>query len=814
MRGASIFLVSSSILVVLLVQSVPPAHAAWPHDPYVNLPLCTATSEQKPPVIASDAAGRATVVWLDFRVGEGEIYAQRVDASGAVHWAADGVGLCAAAGGQSYPAIALDGEGGALVAWMDERINLGNADIYAQRVDASGTVRWAADGVPICTAAHTQWTPIVVPDGSGGAIVAWPDGRVGDGSYDLYAQRVDASGAVLWTSNGVALCTAANNQEVPVIASDGAGGAIVVWQDSRGGSADIYAQRIDAAGTVRWAANGVALSAATNAQTYPAVVADGAGGAIIAWQDYRGGSAYDIYAQRVNAAGITQWTANGLALCTAASSQLSPTLVADGVGGATVAWSDSRGGAGSDVYAQRVRATGVVAWTANGVAVCTAAGNQDYPKIVTDDATPEGTASGVIVAWTDARNGNDDLYAQRVNGDGFVQWSANGIALSVAAGLQSDPAIAPDGAGGAIVTWNDQRGGHGDIYAQRIEHFGYLGSPEPVIATVADVPNDQGGLVNVSWYASWLDPAFDANLAAYDVLRAVPLGYANAAVMRGARRFSLGERVVSPSAGDILAQPLGAQTYFWEYLGSVSPLHYVAGYGYVAPTTGDSLASSNPLTAFMVVGRNSAGTMYWASAPASGYSTDDLAPAMPEAFTGEYAAGTAVLHWQANGEADLAGYRLYRVPTPDFEPGPEYLVAEQTATDYVDAAGTRYYYKLCAVDVHGNQSGYAILLPAGTVGVDAPAPATLSLALGSANPGRGGAVLRWALPTEGAVRLVVHDVAGRAVRELAVGRQAAGEYRTQWDGRDAAGVPVAAGLYLARLEAAGRRLSVRIVLTR
>jgi hypothetical protein len=52
--------------------------------------------------------------------------------------------------------------------------------------------------------------------------------------------------------------------------------------------------------------------------------------------------------------------------------------------------------------------------------------------------------------------------------------------------------IVTDGTGGALITWYDYRAGNYDIYA-RVARFGYLGTPEPVIASVKDVPNDQGG---------------------------------------------------------------------------------------------------------------------------------------------------------------------------------------------------------------------------------------------------------------------------------------------------------------------------------
>jgi len=81
-------------------------------------------------------------------------------------------------------------------------------------------------------------------------------------------------------------------------------------------------------------------------------VSDGASGAIVAWY---GAPGSDIFAQRVNGAGVPQWAANGVTLCSAANSQLSPVLVSDGGGGAIATWFDLRSGTNYDIYAQRVK---------------------------------------------------------------------------------------------------------------------------------------------------------------------------------------------------------------------------------------------------------------------------------------------------------------------------------------------------------------------------------------------------------------------------------------------------------------------------
>jgi len=94
-------------------------------------------------------------------------------------------------------------------------------------------------------------SPRIVGDGAGGAIVAWKDLRNGS-DFDIYAQHVQAGGAIdpAWPADGRALCTAIDDQDGQVIASDGAGGAVVAWFDGRGESLDIYASRVSSSGAL------------------------------------------------------------------------------------------------------------------------------------------------------------------------------------------------------------------------------------------------------------------------------------------------------------------------------------------------------------------------------------------------------------------------------------------------------------------------------------------------------------------------------------------------------------------------------------
>jgi pectin methylesterase-like acyl-CoA thioesterase len=83
------------------------------------------------------------------------------------------------------------------------------------------------------------------------------------------------------------------------------------------------------------------------------------------------------------------------------------------------------------------------------------------------------------------------------------------------------------------------------------------------------------------------------------------------------------------------------------------------------------------------------------------------------------------------------------------------------------------------------------------------------------NPFRASTRIRFGLPEAGRVTLRVYDVAGRVVCDLVAGaRLDAGVHEVAWDGRDADGVRVRAGIYFYRLAVDGRAQVRRMVVVR
>lgn len=431
----------------------------WSSNPSTNTTTSNSINNQQDLRIVTDTKAGAIISWVDYRnnVSSADIYIQRMNAAGYPVWTANGVAVCTDPNNQTAVAMVEAGDGSAIMTWQDWRN--GNKDIYAQKVDSSGNLLWTSNGVPVSVKTFNQSNPKVIDDGAGGAIIVWEDSI--NGSWDIYAQRISNTGATMWVTGGLVICNAANSQINPKLRADGLSGAIITWQDKRTGvDYDLYAQRINGTGIVQWAANGVVVCNLTGNQTNPKLESDGQNGAIIAWQDKRNGVDYDIYAQRLNGSGVAQWSANGVVICNATGSQSAIDITTDMANGAIISWKDVRSGLFS-VYASLVTATGAVQWTPNGVLL--APGSN--PNVVSDES------GGAIITWQDSTTtgGSFDVFSQRLNATGVKLWTASGVPISNATGGQTSAKNVSTGNGGSIYAWQDKRSGVDlDIYSHRL----------------------------------------------------------------------------------------------------------------------------------------------------------------------------------------------------------------------------------------------------------------------------------------------------------------------------------------------------------
>jgi len=488
-----------AMVLVLSAVSAPPAAADWPPT---GRQISNAPGDETSPKLTTDGGSGAIIVWQDSRSSKVNIFARRVLASGIPDpaWPAEGLAVLAdsaalstATAGQTLPRIVSDGSGGAIVVWQDFRSSVTGSDIYAQHLLPSGVVdpTWPPNGRALCTATGGQGFHSAVEDGAGGAIVTWSDLRISS-NFDVFAQHVFASGAIdpRWPVNGVNLSEAPGDQAISDITFDGSGGAIVSWTAFQPGGSNVFAQHVTNSGSLdpAWPSGGRALSLAIRDQRNVRIVSDRAHGAIAVWEDLRD-LAPRVYALRLLSSGqiAPGWPADGLIMTNAGGvGQNQPVLASDGGNGAIVVWEDFRSGTGN-TFAQHLLGTGAIDanWPADGRQLSQSLANEQTPSIVGDGA------GGAIVAWDESHF----IMTHHVLATGGLDpaFPMNGRILRNVDTIQAEPAIIAAGPGNGIVAFTDTPGIFSDVYAMIVTTSGALdappGTPPAHLVFAAPTPN-------------------------------------------------------------------------------------------------------------------------------------------------------------------------------------------------------------------------------------------------------------------------------------------------------------------------------------
>ncbi len=429
-----------------------------------EIPVTTAKDGQFLPWVVDDGDGGVIVMWEDYRTGKDwDVYAQRVDNSGTTRWKENGIAICTADRNQRRLRMVRHDQH-AIVVWNDRRVR-SNWDIYAQAVNLEGDVLWQTDGIPVCVNSADQSTQAILSDGEGGAICVWEDERRSSEFQDLYIQRINAKGEPMWAPNGIPVFPSESLQSDPILLADGLGGFYVIWWDVIGYDAwHIMAYRLSFDAKPLWEAPRL-ISPAEGMQGEPRVIADGEGGFIVLWQVYENFINDQLYAQRIAPDGRKLWEDAGVPICTAQGIQKHASVVNDGEGGFIVVWRDERD-VYSDLYMQRIRADGTPVWEQDGIPLCTAGGHQDRPFIV---RTAENLFS---VVWLDYREdfgeeSSDAIYRQHIDLEGNLLSEENGVIISASEGKHYPPFVVTLGAGKWIVVWSNTEQDNGDIYLEQ-----------------------------------------------------------------------------------------------------------------------------------------------------------------------------------------------------------------------------------------------------------------------------------------------------------------------------------------------------------
>jgi len=443
----------------------------WVSDPSINLPICTVAETQREARICNDGAGNIFIFWRDYRneptLFGGDIFAQKLDMSGVPLWGSNGNSIISGFGGQFDLKVISDGEQGAYLVWRTSPNSFQDYSLHAQRINNDGNKLWGSSNVTIQSGLGTTLWQFIVMNENGDLLITWPLDLAAPNSMDIYAQKVDKDGNIKWGSNGLPVClTTGLSLLGSKIISDGNGGAFVCWSDNRSGGSnmDIYAQRVSSSGTPLWPANGIPICTKAESQNTIGIISDQNDGAIIFWEDIQG-STYNICAQRIDSTGNKLWETDGRILYSTTNPFSQIEFVLDIYEEIYFLWSDSEG----NIYAQKYDYEGNPVWT-NPVTICATQSSVAYL------AAAKSNINGIVIVWLDNRNVNYDVFSQWISSSGTVMWDNNGVAVCNESHEQADYSVISDNLGGVAVAWADKRNGNFDIYAQNIDSRGKLGT--------------------------------------------------------------------------------------------------------------------------------------------------------------------------------------------------------------------------------------------------------------------------------------------------------------------------------------------------
>jgi hypothetical protein len=277
----------------------------------------------------------------------------------------------------------------------------------------------------------------------------------------------------------------------------------------------------------------------------------------------------------------------------------------------------------------------------------------------------------------------------------------------------------------------------------------------------------------------------------------------------GSTRITLGNPRVLRK-GSLLGAP-----YYWDLMHTV-PAYQIEGYSKAVPTLFDSTSTSGQYSYFQVIAHTNNPSVFYTSEPDSAYSVDNIAPAAPASLIAMQPAAQGVeLTWDPNTEPDLSHYIVYRGTDAGFVPGSGNQLTTTLLTTQADGSWTwdsGYWYKVSAVDIHENESFFAVVGPGLVTATGEAAPGMTHLEQNIPNPFNPTTSIGFTLVEASDVSLVVYDSSGRLVRTLVDGRRDAKQHNVLWDGRNDAGALIATGVYFYRLTAPGFSQTRKMVL--
>lgn len=459
-------------------------------------------TEQKNNQLVKTTDNNYVIAWINNETDDTyALFAEKLTITGTRLWNPDNPGYGKLLSSEDNADVGRDGFkiaadndpsniGGFLAEWYADPSGTEGIRVGKFNSDGDMVTGWAAGGSLIYEMSGTEPAGII-SDSSGNIYTAFIKLDSPKVLYLAKINNADGNISGSWNSGSpVEVETGLNfNSMIRLVFSSG--GSIIIAHENGDG---LYIfNRYATDGTTVWE-----MPASINNYSFQHefdMVSDGENGLIIIYQT-ENERLTDLEAQRITSAGLPAWNENGILIHSGTDYKVSPKIISDTAtapNGAVMVWADDRSGT-FDIYAQRINADGITQWTTDGVAVSDTGDYLDQ----TNPAITENGIHGAIIAFTGASLTDNYLQikSQNLNNFGEAVWTANGVTVENTDRYETNLNIAGDGNQGAVLSWDgtgDFVGGElaqwylYDVFAQ------YAGDPNAPPAACTGVFESSGG---------------------------------------------------------------------------------------------------------------------------------------------------------------------------------------------------------------------------------------------------------------------------------------------------------------------------------
>ncbi len=454
----------------------------WSNDPAENNAICDLTGEQAIPKVVTSPTGDTYISWFSNDSGNYDVRLQRLDAEGNEIWDHNGLLI------SDNPAMSwltdwdmtVDQENHAILTFQDIR-NAGNNNIYAYRISPDGSFIWGDSGLELSNSTTFDASPKVTVTSNNNSVIAWSAENV------IILQKISPDGDLLWGDNGITISGTNDFTWPQLLPSDNDAILLKYFEDSGlpyAPTRHVFIQKFDSDGNPVWM-DPTIVSEAGGISAWTQIfsmVPDENNGCYIAWHDDRDNDMdASCFVQHINSDGSVSFTQNGLELSLQQNSEkFYPEIVfqeSDDI--IYISWYQTDSDQNNyGISAQKIDATGNRIWGDNGATILPVS-----PLDVLPFAARKAENDFIIFYLESSSALNSQTKAIRIDAEGNFVWNEQSVTLSSVLSEKVHSVASKTFMDQIIVSWEDDRNGNRDIFAQNINLDGTLGTTIPVFLT-------------------------------------------------------------------------------------------------------------------------------------------------------------------------------------------------------------------------------------------------------------------------------------------------------------------------------------------